>query len=66
VVVVAASVHVGVTLVATGDEVETKIFEVAPSLVVQFTTALVDAIPETATPEIVGAVTSTTGVVEVP
>jgi hypothetical protein len=52
--------------VRTGDDVERKIFDVAPSLVVQFTAELVELMPETVTPAMIGAVVSRTGVVEVP
>ena len=53
-------------MVATGEVVETKIFELAPSLVVQFTVVLVVPILVTEIAEMIGAVVSTTGGVELP
>ncbi len=61
-----ASVQAAVPVATTGELVETKIFDDAPSFVVQFTVADVDEMPESAIAEMVGAVVSTTGVVEVP
>ena len=60
------SVHAGVPLTATGDVVETKILDLEASLVVQFTVVLVVPILVTEIAEMIGAVVSTTGGVELP